>query len=100
MKRFGEPVIDTPQQHIQQNWYTLAAKQTQNHRFGCTSTRFTENGVKRPKQSGLCTPVFVDDVIFSIQGPIGNESVPVQLARCWFLVMAISNAKIKIYFFK
>ena len=51
MKRFGEPVIDTPQQHIQQNWYTLAAKQTQNHWFGCTTPRFTENGVKRPKES-------------------------------------------------
>jgi len=25
----------------------------QNHRFGCTTARFTENGVKRPKESGL-----------------------------------------------
>jgi len=24
---------------------------------------------------------------------IGNESVPIQLAQCWFLGLAISNAK-------
>jgi len=28
------------------------------------------------------------------QKPIGNESVPIQLARCWFPGLAISNAKI------
>jgi len=29
---------------------------------------------------------------------IGNESVPIQLAQCWFPGLAISNAKIHIYF--
>jgi len=29
---------------------------------------------------------------------IGNESVPIQLAQCWFPGLAISNAKILIYF--
>jgi len=28
---------------------------------------------------------------------IGNESVPIQLAQCWFRGMAISNAKIQLY---
>jgi len=28
----------------------------------------------------------------------GNESVPIQLAQCWFTGLAISNAKIEIYF--
>jgi len=28
----------------------------------------------------------------------GNESMPVQLAPCWFAGLAISNAKIYIYF--
>jgi len=28
---------------------------------------------------------------------IGNESVPIQLAQCWFPRLAISNAKILIY---
>jgi len=32
----------------------------------------------------------------------GNEGVPIQLAQCWFTVLAISNAKILIslYFFR
>jgi len=30
--------------------------------------------------------------------PIGKESVPIQLAQCWFPGLAISNAKILIYF--
>ena len=30
--------------------------------------------------------------------PIGNESVPIQLAQCWFSVMAIHSAKILMYF--
>jgi len=29
---------------------------------------------------------------------IGNESVPIQLAQCWFPGLAICNAKIYIYF--
>jgi len=29
---------------------------------------------------------------------IGNESVPIQLAQCWFPRLAISSAKIYIYF--
>jgi len=29
---------------------------------------------------------------------IGNKSVPIQLAQCWFPGLAISNAKIKIFF--
>jgi len=29
---------------------------------------------------------------------IGSESVPIQLAQCWFPGLAISNAKILIYF--
>jgi len=29
---------------------------------------------------------------------IGNESVPIQLAQCWFPGLAISNAIIQIYF--
>jgi len=29
---------------------------------------------------------------------IGNENVPMQLAQCWFPGLAISNAKIQIYF--
>ena len=28
----------------------------------------------------------------------GDESVPIQLAQCWFPGLAISNAKIEIYF--
>jgi len=28
---------------------------------------------------------------------MGNESVPIQLAQCWFSVLAISSAKIQIY---
>ena len=31
---------------------------------------------------------------------IGNESVLIQLAQCWFPGLAISNAKISIYFFQ
>jgi len=31
---------------------------------------------------------------------IGNESVPIQLAQCRFPGLAISSAKILIYFFK
>jgi len=30
--------------------------------------------------------------------PMGNESVPIQLAQCWFPGLAICNAKIYIYF--
>ena len=30
---------------------------------------------------------------------IGNESVPIQLAQCWFPGLAISIAKIERYFF-
>jgi len=30
----------------------------------------------------------------------GNESVPIQLAQCWFPGLAISNAKLLIYFSK
>ena len=30
--------------------------------------------------------------------PQGNESAPIQLAQCWFPGLAISNAKISIYF--
>jgi len=52
MTRFDEPVMDTPQQQ-QQNRHTLAAKQTQNHRFRCKTARFTENSGKRPKESGF-----------------------------------------------
>ena len=29
---------------------------------------------------------------------MGNESVPMQLAQCWFPGLAISNAKILIFF--
>jgi len=29
---------------------------------------------------------------------MGNESVPIQLAQCWFPELAILNAKLKIYF--
>jgi len=29
---------------------------------------------------------------------LGNGSVPIQIAQCWFPGLAISNAKIKIYF--
>ena len=29
---------------------------------------------------------------------IGNESVPIHLAQCWFPGLAISSAKIKTYF--
>jgi len=46
--------------------------------------------------------------IYSARGPtlyrvaeqayIRNESVPIQLAQCWFPGPAISNAKIQIYF--
>jgi len=28
----------------------------------------------------------------------GNERVPIQLAQCWFPALAISNAKMQIYF--
>ena len=35
----------------------------------------------------------------TIVGCIENESVPVQLAQCWFHALATSNIKIKIYFF-
>ena len=31
---------------------------------------------------------------------IGNDSVSIQLAQCWFSGLAISNAKIKMYFSK
>ena len=31
-------------------------------------------------------------------GAIGNKSVPIQLAKCWFPGLAISNAKILIYY--
>ena len=31
---------------------------------------------------------------------VGNESVPIQLAQCWFPGLAISNAKLLIYFSK
>jgi len=55
MTRFGEPVMDIGHASTanSKNRHTLAAKQTQNHRFGCTTARFTENGVKRPKDSGF-----------------------------------------------
>jgi len=36
----------------------------------------------------------------TIVGCIENESVPVQLAQCWFHALATSNIKIKIYFFR
>jgi len=29
---------------------------------------------------------------------VGDESVPIQMAQCWFPGLAISNAKIVIYF--
>jgi len=32
-------------------------------------------------------------------GRIQNESVPIQLAQCWFPVLAISIAKIKMFIF-
>ena len=31
---------------------------------------------------------------------IGNESVPIQLAQCWFPGLDISNAKLEIFFFQ
>ena len=33
-----------------------------------------------------------------LAGAIGNESVPIQLAQCWFPGLAVCNAKISIYF--
>ena len=36
--------------------------------------------------------------MFRITFVMGNESVPIQLAQCWFPGLAISNAKIQIYF--
>ena len=35
---------------------------------------------------------FLDRLIPSLA--LGNESVPIKLARCWFPELAISNAKI------
>jgi len=32
--------------------------------------------------------------VFAQRGTIGNESVPIQSAQCWFPGLAISNAKI------
>jgi len=43
----------------------------------------------------------VVSVCLRVVGPplwIGNESVPIQLAQCWFHGLTISNAKISIYF--
>jgi len=41
-----------------------------------------------------------DTVPISVRrgGGIGNESVPIQSAQCWFPGLAISSAKIQIYF--
>jgi len=36
----------------------------------------------------------VCDVIDRYLIPIGNESVPIQLAQCWFAGLAIFNAKV------
>jgi len=43
-------------------------------------------------------PVFTDNNALSFHELIGNESVPIQLAQCWFPGLAISSAKISIYF--
>ena len=43
-----------------------------------------------------------DTVPISVRrgGGIGNESVPIQSAQCWFPGLAISSAKIQIYIFQ
>jgi len=35
-----------------------------------------------------------------ISGAIGTESVPIQLAQCWFPGLAIFNAENKLFFFQ
>ena len=43
--------------------------------------------------------VLRQDVVQHVDDHIGSvESVPIQLAQCWFPGLAISNAKIRIYF--
>ena len=35
--------------------------------------------------------------IFTSTAPVGNESVPIQLAQCWFRGLAVYNAEIQIH---
>jgi len=35
--------------------------------------------------------------IFTSMAPVGNESVPIQLAQCWFPGLAVYNAEIQIH---
>ena len=39
-------------------------------------------------------PADVDGLMLCVRVGMGNESVPIQLAQCWFPGLAISNAKI------
>jgi len=42
----------------------------------------------------MCTLPVAEARFSSDDNAIGNESVPIQLAQCWFHALAISNAKI------
>jgi len=42
--------------------------------------------------------VVVSSMTVRLLMTIGKESVPTQLAQCWFPGLAISNAKIYVYF--
>jgi len=41
--------------------------------------------------------MMMTDVNSQLDLYIGNESVPIQLAQCWFRGLAISNAKVYIF---
>jgi len=54
------------------------------------------NGTGRRASELGCFRKILDSTLFDI----GNESVSIQLAQCWFPGVAVSNAKMQIYFFR
>jgi len=56
----------------------------------CTQLRVSETPNRTHKPVGFAVPV----CLASMLTPTGNESVPIQLAQCWFLGTAVSNAAI------
>jgi len=54
-----------------------------------TSTRRRDNGFDSDDKSMVFFTT--SDITFSASAPVGNESVPIQLAQCWFPGLVISD---------
>jgi len=53
--------------------------------------------IQHPGLMMLMMMMMMTDVNSQLDLYIGNESVPIQLAQCWFRGLAISNTKVYIF---